>query len=99
MCSASQPSWLRLIAREAQREAFLAEQRVAAIAGSDRPHRVVFGKVDDEAAVGAEIAERVQAAREVVGLAEVIERDLPDARHDAHVQHDVAAVGDLDADL
>ena len=48
---------------------------------------------------GLEIAERVQAAREVVGRAEMIERDLPDARHDPHAEHDVPAVGDLDADL
>ncbi len=90
---------VRLVAREPQRQAFLAEQRVAAVAGSDRPHGVLFGKVHDEAPVGAEIAERVKAAGEVVGVAEMIERGLSDARHDAHVQDDVAAVGDLDADL
>ena len=89
----------RLIAREAKREAFLAEQRVAAVAGSDRPHRVLFRKMDDEAAIGAEIAQRVQALREVVGFAEMIERRRSDARHDAHVQHDVSAVGDFHADL
>ncbi len=41
----------------------------------------------------------MQAAGEVVGVAEVIERDFAHARHDAHVQHDVHAVGDLDADF
>ena len=67
MCSASQPSLLREPARQAQRHALLAEQRVAAVARADRPDGVLLGEVHDEAAIGTEIAERVQAAREVVG--------------------------------
>ncbi len=60
------------------------------------------GKWHDEAALGAEVAERVQAAREIaVGARRASDRaaDLSHARHDAHVEHDVGAVGDLDADL
>ncbi len=41
----------------------------------------------------------MQAAREVVRLAELLQRNLSDARHDAHVQHDVTAVGNLDTDF
>ena len=99
MCSASQPSLLPEPARQAQRHALLAEQRVAAVSRSDRPDGVVFGEVHDEAALGVEVAERVQAVREVVRIAQMVERDLADARHDAHAQDDVLAVGDLDADL
>ncbi len=52
-------------ASETQRHALLAEQGVSAIPRADRPDRVLFGEMDDEAAIGAEIAERVQAAREI----------------------------------
>jgi hypothetical protein len=41
----------------------------------------------------------VQAAVEVVAVAEHVERLVAHARHDAHVEHDVDAVGELDADL
>ncbi len=99
MCSASQPSFFAEPARQPERHALLAEERVAAVARADRPDGVPLGEVHDEAALGAEIAERVQAAREIVGAAEMLERDASHARHDAHVEHDVLAVGDLDADL
>ena len=53
----------------------------------------------DEAAVGREVAERVQPRHEVLGAAELLERRRAHARHDPHVRDDVGAVGDLDADL
>ena len=55
--------------------------------------------MDDIAAVRAQVAQRMQAAREVFRLVQVLERDRAHARHDAHVEHDVFAVGDLDSDL
>ncbi len=45
MCSASQPSLRAEAAGDAQRQALLAEQRVAAVAGADRPDGVVVGEV------------------------------------------------------
>ena len=77
MCSASQPSLRAMPARDAQRHALLAEQRIAAVARADRSRRCSSRGSADEAASGLEIAERVQAAREVVGVAEVLERHLP----------------------
>jgi hypothetical protein len=56
-------------------------------------------EVHDEAAIGRQVAERVQAAREVARVAQVVEGDFPHAGHDPHVEHDILAVGDLDADL
>ena len=99
MCSASQPSLRPSQLARRKRHALLPEQRVAAIARSDRPDRILLRKMDDEAAVGTEVAEGVQAAREVVRIARWSSATLPDARHDAHVQDDVLAVGDLDADF
>ncbi len=84
---------------DTERQALLAEQRVAAVAAADRPDRVVLGEVADEAALGIQVERGVQAAIEVVAVAEVVERHLPHARHDAHVEGDVDAVGELDADL
>ncbi len=86
-------------ARQPQCEALLAEKRVAAVARAHGPHGVRLGEMHDEPAIGAEVAERVEAPREVVRVAERVERDLADARHDPHVQDHVAAVGDLDADF
>ena len=84
---------------DAQREAFLAEERVAAVAAADRPNRVVLREVTDETLLGVEVERRVEPAVEVGRVAERVERDAAHARHDAHVEHDVDAVGDLDADL
>ncbi len=36
---------------------------------------------------------------EIVGVAELVERGLAHPRHDSHVQHDVEAIGQLDANL
>ena len=95
-----EPAFLaRHPAGQAQRQALLAQQGIAAVAGPDRPDRVLFGEVHDEPPLGRQVAERVQAAREVVGPVERVEGHRADAGHHPHVQHDVPAVGDLDADL
>ena len=66
MCSASQPSSRRHEAGDAQREALLAEQRVAAVARADRPDEPLLGEVQMKRRSGLEVAERVQALHEVV---------------------------------
>src|SRR6185436_19759446 len=48
----------RLHAGDAQREALLAEQRVAAIPGADRPDGLLLREVRDVAALRREVAER-----------------------------------------
>ena len=65
-----QPALLaREPARQSQRHALLAEQRIAAVARPDRPDGVLLGEVHDEAPLRAEIAERVQASRELARAA------------------------------
>ena len=51
----------RLVARDAQSMALLAQQGVAAVAGANALDREFFGKVHDEAAFRIEVARRVQA--------------------------------------
>ena len=97
----------RLPARDAQRMALLAEQRVAAVAGADRLDRELFREVHDEALLGIELADRVQAfdecrlraARSRFGTLalDALERRRAHARHDAHVGDDIRRIGDLDA--
>ena len=53
----------------------------------------------DEPAVGIDIQHAVQAAIEIVAVAELLVGDLAHARHDAHAQHDVDGIGQFDADL
>ena len=57
---------------DAQGEAFLAEQHVAAVAAAHRPDRVVLGKVQNQAAVDVEIGLAVQALGELALGAERI---------------------------
>ena len=53
----------------------------------------------NKAPLDVEIGFGMKAAGKVVGVAEMIESDLAHARHQAHVEHDIDAVRDLDADL
>ena len=99
---------------DAQREALLGEQGVAAVARAVRPDlarvgelhdvlRVVARPVDLGAAVADAVDERVAdgvqgAHPRLAGLDEAVDR-VAHAGHDAHRQHDVGRVGDLDAEL
>jgi hypothetical protein len=87
------------VGADPEREALLAEEDVAAVAGTDRPDRVVLGEVADEPALRVQVEHRVEAAIEVGRVAEHPEGARPHARHDPHVQDDVDAVGQLDAHL
>ena len=51
-------------AGDAQRQALLSQQDVAAVAAADRPDGVVFRKVQDEPALDVEIGLAVQALGE-----------------------------------
>ncbi len=97
---------------DAQREALLAEQGVAAVAGAERPDQVLVREVGDvlllhrRAGPGNVLlaglerrTDRVQAGHELALFAQRLDDLLADAGHDVHVADDVGAVGDLDADL
>ena len=97
---------------DAQREALLAQQRVAAVARAVRPDQVLLREVADvlllhrRARPGHILlprrerrADRVQAGNEFAVGAQRLDHLGADARHDVHVADDVRAIRDLDADL
>ena len=104
-----------LIARDigcdAQREALLTQQRIAAVAGTERPDLARLGKMHDvlffiagPGHVLLSAPERHADAVDARHHALLIPVDLfkhrnADARHDAHVYHDVGRVGELHTDL
>ena len=113
MCSAIQPSLARHVRGDAQRQALLAQQGVAAVAGPVRPDQVLFGKVGDvllfqrrtrpghvvldPGASGAPTECRQGMNSPLSPSAS--QHLVADPRHDVHVHDDVGRVGDLDADL
>ncbi len=104
-----QPAFLaRLPAGDAQRVALLAEQRIAAVARTDRLDRQFLREMHDEALVRIELADRMQTFHErFFALAasgplgtlalDARERRRSHARHQPHVGDDVGRVGDLHA--
>ena len=111
MCSASQPSSRAIARGDAQREALLAEQRVAAVAGAVRPDLAGLGEVHDVLRRRCTATARPCAAGSSGAPTEcrhgtkspsspsTSSARLAHARHDAHVDDDVGRVGDLDADV
>ena len=107
-----QPALLAGHARgDAQREALLAKQRVAAVAASRKTRSraprgsgrctlfVIAGPGDVLLARLERRADRVEAGHELAVLAEGVEHRAPHAGHDAHVDHHVGRIRDLDADV
>ena len=96
---------------DAQREALLAQQRVAAVARAVRPDLARLRKVHDVflfvARPGHVLLAPARAARRRCActarracvLVDLLEHRQADARHDPHVDHDVRRVGQLHADL
>ena len=87
----------RLIARDAQRVTFLAEQGVAAVARAVAHDRELFGEVHDVAARRVELAGRVQALDEIFVFFDAFQRWFAYPRHEIHVRDDVGAIGDFHA--
>ena len=97
--------------RDAQREALLAEQSVAAVAGAERSDLAGLGEVDDVLVLGVarpghvglagfeRSADRVQAGDELAVLAQHLQGAGPHAGHDAHGHGDVGRVRQLHADV
>ena len=86
-----------LPARDAQRVAFLAEQRIAAVARTDALDVELVGKMHDETALGIEVAGRVQPANEAAFAFDALQRGVAHACHEFHVDDDIRAVRNLDA--
>jgi hypothetical protein len=91
------PLVARLPARDAQRVAFLAEQRVAAVSRTNALDRQILREMHDQPSFRIEIADRVQPTHECPVALDALQRRHSHARHDPHVEHDVRAVGDLHA--
>ena len=87
------------VGADAEGDALLAEQGVAAVARADAPDEALLGEVHDVAAVGVEGADRVEALDEVLAVAQLLQDGRPDAGHDAHADRDVARVRDHHAGL
>ena len=97
-------------ARDAERVAFLAEQRVAAVARAVGPDLAGLGEVRDVLGLVAgpghvgrrgrrqRIAHGVHAAHEIFALPERLPHLVADAGHDVHVGDGVGAVRHHDAD-
>ena len=98
---------------DAQRQALLAQQGIAAIAGPIGPNFAGFGIMDNGLAAdvrlarprhvflpgGQRRADGVYARDEEAVATQRVEHLLTHAGHDPHVGDDVSRVGDLDADL
>ena len=97
---------------DAQREALLAEQRVAAVAGAVRPDLARLREMNDVLFLIAGprhvllpgLERRAHACacrgRRASSSLSISSKDRQaDARHDAHVHHDVGRIGQLHADL
>ena len=95
---------------DAQREALLSEQGVAAVARAERNDLASLWEVDDVLVLRVArpsdvllaalkgLADRVQARHELA-VTEYFEGAGAHARHDLHAHRDVGRVGDLDTDV
>ena len=96
----SQPALLPAqVGGDAQGEALLALEHVAAVAGVDGHDGVVLGELDDVPLLGVQIGLGVQALDKVGGVAQLVKDGLAHPGHDGHVQHHIDGVGELNAVL
>ncbi len=91
--------FLTQLARNAQRQTFFRQKRIATVTRADAPNRVVLRIVTDKAPVHVEVSFGMQATREVIGTTQMVEGGLSHARHDPHVEHHIDAVRDLNSDF
>ena len=96
----------------AQRQTLLAQQSVAAVPGTVRPDKVLFGEMGyvlllDRCARPGHVllsglqrrAHRMYARNELAVLAKHGNNVVTDARHDVHVHHNIGRIGNLNTDL
>ena len=87
----------RLVARDAQRMALLAEQCVAAVAAAEALDGELFREVHDETAVRVELTRGVQTLHETAFAADALERGAARAGHQHHVDDNVGTVSNFNA--
>ena len=88
------PAFLaRLPACDAQSVAFLAQQRIAAVAGTEAPDAEFLGEMHDVAPPGIEFADRVHPLYEFALALDTIKRLRTHACHQVHIHRNVGAVG------
>ncbi len=96
--------------RNAQRQAFFAQQRIAAVARAVGPDLARLGKVDDPLfrvagpaygffAYCQRHAHRVHAGNEISILAQHVVHRPSHAGHDFHAHHDIGRIRELNADV
>ncbi len=77
--------------------ALFPQQRITAVTGAIALNHQLMRKVHDEASVGVELADRMQAAYERALTIDPVEGWSAHSGHEPHICHDIGAVGDLDA--
>ncbi len=80
---------------DAQGVALLAQQRIAAIAGTEGLDGELLREVHDEAAVGVQLAGGMQALHEVTFALDARQCRRAHAGHDPHIGHHVGRIGDF----
>ncbi len=96
---------------DAQREAFLAQQRIADVARAEGPDFARLGEMHDVLVLPVarprdillagcqRRADRMQAGNELALRAEHVEHLAAHARHDAHRHRDIGGIGNFHADM
>ena len=96
---------------DAQREALLAQQGIAAVTAAERPDRALFGEMHDVLVLAVARPRHIALARckrhshgmqaryERAVLTEGIDGGSAHAGHDAHAYRDVSRVGDFHTDM
>jgi hypothetical protein len=84
---------------DSEREALLAQQRIATVPAADGPYRIILREMADEAAVGIQIERAMKSAVEIVAVAKHFKRSAPHPGHDSHVERDIDTIGDFEADF
>ena len=88
-----------LIGSDTQSEALLAEQDVSAVTGVNGDDGVILRELADISLLFVDVTLAVEASYPVVTVAESLKHLLADSGHYSHVEHNIDAVGKLDAYL
>lgn len=88
-----------LIGSDTESKALFAEKHVSAVTGVDGHNGVVFGELADVSLFFVDVRFCVEAAHEIVTVAQRFENFAADAGHDCHIENDVNAVGQFDTDF
>ena len=87
------------VGSNAQSEALLALEHVAAVTGVHRDDGVLLGELDDVALLGVQVCLAVETLDEVSRVTQLVQDGLAHTGHDGHVQDNIDGIGQLDAVL